>query len=308
MSFEITNKSYLEFKLSNNFNPNISQNQNNGIGIANAKRRLKLLFYNDFILETTINDDKYNLFCKNTSRMKIKCVIIDDEPLAISVIENHLKNFDHVEIVNTFSNPLKAFGVLEQENIDVIFLDINMPQMTGFTFVENLSYKPLIVITTAYREYAVKSFELDVLDYLVKPIPFNRFLKTINKIYQKVYVNSTTGDSSLHQEPHIFIKVNKKLIKVNLNDILYIESLKDYIKILTTLGDYVVHKSLTAITEELPESNFIRVHRSYTISINKIGALDGNTIEIGRRKIPIGRNYLKQAKDRIFNTREEDNR
>lgn len=233
--------------------------------------------------------------------MKIKCIIIDDEPLAISVIENHLKNFDHVEIVETFNNPLKAYRVLEQEKIDLIFLDINMPQMTGFAFIENLTHKPLIVITTAYREYAVKSFELNILDYLVKPIPFNRFLKTINKVYQQVYVNNSSADVSLQQEPHIFLKVNKKLIKINLNDILYIESLKDYIKVITTIGDYVVHKSLTAITEELPQSNFIRIHRSYTISINKVIALEGNTVEISNRKIPIGRNYVKQTKERIFN-------
>ncbi len=233
--------------------------------------------------------------------MKIKCVIIDDEPLAINVIENHLKNFDHVEIVATFNNPLKAYGILEQEKVDVIFLDINMPQMTGFTFIENLNYKPLIVITTAYREYAVKSFELNVLDYLVKPIPFNRFLKTMNKVYQQIYITNTSSDAGLQHEPHIFLKVNKKLIKVNLNEILYVESLKDYIKVITSLGDYVVHKSLSAITEELPQSNFIRVHRSYTISINKIVALEGNTIEIANRKIPIGRNYLKLTKERILN-------
>ncbi|WP_194767683.1 LytR/AlgR family response regulator transcription factor [Tamlana sp. I1] len=237
--------------------------------------------------------------------MKIKCLIIDDEPLAITVIENHLKNFDHVEIVETFNNPLKAYRVLEQEKIDVIFLDINMPQMTGFTFIENLSYKPLIVITTAYREYAVKSFELNILDYLVKPIPFNRFLKTMNKIYQQVYVNSASADASLQQEPHIFLKVNKKLLKINLNDILYIESLKDYIKVITKIGDYVVHKSLSAITEELPQSNFMRIHRSYTVSINKISALEGNTVEISNRKIPIGRNYTKQAKERIFNINDD---
>lgn len=237
--------------------------------------------------------------------MKIKCIIIDDEPLAISVIENHLKNFDHVDIIETFNNPLKAYRVLEQEKIDVIFLDINMPQMTGFAFIDNLSYKPLIVITTAYREYAVKSFELNILDYLVKPIPFNRFLKTMNKIYQQVYVSSVSADASLQQEPHIFLKVNKKLLKINLNDILFIESLKDYIKVITSLGDYVVHKSLTAITEELPQSNFMRIHRSYTISINKIVALEGNTVEISNRKIPIGRNYTKQAKERIFNINDD---
>ncbi|MFG6687451.1 LytR/AlgR family response regulator transcription factor [Mariniflexile sp. HNIBRBA6329] len=237
--------------------------------------------------------------------MKIKCVIIDDEQLAISVIENHLKNFDHFEVVGTFNNPIKAYSLLEKEKVDVIFLDINMPQMTGFSFIENLNSKPLIVITTAYREYAVKSFELNVLDYLVKPIPFDRFLKSINKIYQQLYTNNAVGDTSLQQEPHIFLKVDKKLLKINLNDILYIESLKDYIKVITKIGDYVVHKSLTAITEELPLSNFLRVHRSYTISINKISAIEGNTIEIANRRIPIGRNYLKQTKERILNTNED---
>ena len=237
--------------------------------------------------------------------MKIRCVIIDDEPLAINVIENHLKHFDHVDVVETFTNPLKAFRVMEQEKVDVIFLDINMPQMTGFSFIENLNHKPIIIITTAYREYAVKSFELDVLDYLVKPIPFNRFLKTMNKIYQQVYISNTTADSNLQQEPHIFLKVNKKLIKVILNDILYIESLKDYIKVITKVGDYVVHKSLTAITEELPQASFMRIHRSYTISINKIEALEGNTVEIASRKIPIGRNYIKITKERILNTNED---
>ena len=239
--------------------------------------------------------------------MKIKCVIIDDEPLAIRVIEDHLKNFDHIEVVATYTSPLKAFGLLEKEKIDVIFLDINMPQLSGFDFIENLNHKPSIVITTAYREYAVKSYELNVLDYLVKPIPLNRFLITMNKVYQKVYSGNAPSDLSIQQEQHIFLKVSKKLIKVNLNDILYIESLKDYIKVITTLGDFVVHKSLTAITEELPPSNFIRVHRSYAISINKIKAVEGNLIEIANRRIPIGRNYVKVARERIFNTEDIHN-
>lgn len=119
-------------------------------------------------------------------------------------------------------------------------------------------------------------------------------------------MSSASGDANLQQEPHIFLKVNKKLVKVNLNDILYIESLKDYIKVITKIGDYVVHKSLSAITEELPQSNFIRVHRSYTISINKIEAIEGNTVEIANRKIPIGRNYLKITKERILNTNDEN--
>ena len=237
--------------------------------------------------------------------MKIRCAIIDDEPLAVQVVEEHLKHFEVFEIVGAFNNTLKAFGVLQQERIDVIFLDINMPQMNGFTFIESLSYKPLIVITTAYREYAVKSFEWDILDYLVKPIPFNRFIKTVNKIYQQAIVHNSGIDTALYQEPHIFLKVGKKLVKVNLNEIFYIESLKDYIKVITKLGDYVVHKSLTAITEELPQSNFIRIHRSFTISINKIRAIEGNIIEIADKKIPIGRNYSKQTKDRILHITDE---
>ena len=204
--------------------------------------------------------------------MSIKCIIIDDENLAIQVIQEHLTQFDNFEVVGAINNPLKAYPILEQTRVDVIFLDINMPEMSGFDFIENLSYKPLIVITTAYREYAVKGFELNILDYLVKPIPFNRFLKTVNKIYHEMHLGESRSDATIKNEPHIFLKVNKKLVKVNLNDILFIESLKDYIKVITKLGDYVVHKSLTAITEELPQSSFIRVHRSYTISINKISA------------------------------------
>lgn len=239
--------------------------------------------------------------------MKIRCIIIDDEPLAIKIIEDHLKNFNHVEIVCTFNNPLKAFGILEKEKIDLIFLDINMPQISGFDFIENLSYHPLIVITTAYRDHAVKSFELDVFDYLVKPIPFPRFLKTVNKAYQQIHLNRGITDSGVQQDPHIYLKVSKKLIKVNLCDILVVESLKDYIKVITRLGNYVVHKSLTAISEELPDSNFLRVHRSYIISIADISAIEGTIIEIGDSKVPIGRNYSKSVLKRIFNHGELEN-
>ena len=237
--------------------------------------------------------------------MKIKCIIIDDEPLAIEVIKGHLKEFDRIEVIETFNNPIKAYSLLEREKIDVIFLDINMPQMSGFDFLKNLNHKPIIIITTAYREYAIKSFELDVLDYLVKPIPLNRFLKTINKIYQQFYVqNISSNDPGLIQEPHLFLKVNKKLVKVNLNDILVVESLKDYVKVITAVGDYVVHKSLSNFTEELPMTNFLRVHRSFTIAINKVQAVDGNIIEIANRKIPIGRNYSKITRERILHTDE----
>lgn len=235
--------------------------------------------------------------------MKIKCIIIDDEPLAIKVIESHLKEFQNFEIAGTFNNPISALPLIEEENIEAIFLDINMAKMNGLEFIKSVELKSNIVITTAYREYAVESFDLNVLDYLVKPIPFNRFLKSINKITQKVAQQkegkSETSDTN---DSYIFLKVDKKLVKINYEDILYIESLKDYIKIFTLTDNYLVHKSLTSLTEELPQDKFLRIHRSFTISIDKVDSVEGNSIEIGTKRIPIGRKYLAVSKQTILKT------
>jgi DNA-binding LytR/AlgR family response regulator len=235
--------------------------------------------------------------------MKIKCVIIDDEPLAIKVIENHLREFQNFEVIGVFNNPLEALDVLENGEINALFLDINMPKMNGLDFAKTLNSKTNIIITTAYREYAVESYDLNVLDYLVKPIPFNRFLKTINKITQQVYQQKGIQKEEVNNnDSYIFLKVDKKLIKIKFEDILYIESLKDYIKVFTTSEDYLVHKSLTSITEELPGNNFIRIHRSYTLAIDKVKSVEGNLVEIGTSRIPIGRKYIQHAKRIILNT------
>jgi DNA-binding LytR/AlgR family response regulator len=239
--------------------------------------------------------------------MKIKCLIIDDEPLAIKIIENYLSDFKNIELVATFNNAISALSIIDEQHIDVIFLDINMPKMSGLDFLRSLKIKPQIVITTAYREYAVESFDLDVLDYLVKPIPYGRFVKSINKITNQLQLEKDKlDDVIIKEEPYIFLKVDKKLMKIKLNDILFIESLKDYIKVMTTLGDYLVHKSMNSISEELPEENFLRIHRSFTIALNKITAVEGNSVEIARRRIPIGRNYLQLAKQKILNINFEE--
>jgi len=236
--------------------------------------------------------------------MKIKCIIIDDEPLAIKVIENHLSKFKNMELIATFNSAVAALPIIEKNEVDVVFLDINMPKMSGLEFLKTLTNKPYIIITTAYREFAVESFDLDVLDYLVKPIPFGRFLKAINKIGNRVNLeNEKSNKVVLKEEPYIFLKVDKKLMKIKLNDILYIESLKDYIKVITILGDFLVHKSMTSISEELPSHIFLRIHRSFTISLNKITSIEGNSVEIANRRIPIGRNYLQFAKQKILNTK-----
>jgi len=238
--------------------------------------------------------------------MIVKCIIIDDEPFAIKVIESHLASFKNIELLGSFHNPIEALEIIEQGEVDVIFLDINMPGMNGLDFIKNSRNNYQIIITTAYREYAVESFELDVLDYLIKPIPFNRFLKTINKLTQVINKDQSKNEEYQgSKDPFIFLKVDKKLVKILLKDILYIESLKDYIKVITTHGNYLVHKSLTGITEELPDSNFIRVHRSYTIAIDKIKSIEGNLVEIDSKRIPIGRNYSKHVKDTIFSNNKD---
>ncbi len=234
--------------------------------------------------------------------MKIRCIIIDDEPLAIKVIENFLNEFSSFELVATFNDPISALQSIDNGSVDVVFLDINMPRMNGLAFLRSLQKKPHIIITTAYREYAIESFDLNVLDYLIKPIPFERFLKSINKISNLVNLERNKSfDKSFKNEPSIFLKVDKKLMKINLNDILYIESLKDYINVFTTTGNYIVHKTMSSISDELPKDNFLRIHRSYNIAINKIKSIEGNSVEIANKRIPIGRNYLQFAKQKILN-------
>ncbi len=235
--------------------------------------------------------------------MNIKCLIIDDEPLAIEVIGKYLQDFQNIEVMGRYNNPIDALPALENDDIDVVFLDISMPKMDGIAFLKALDGKqPHIIITTAYKEHAVESYELNVLDYLVKPIPFSRFLKSMNRLNQAIIKERAPQQTEYNfaQEPHIFLKVDKRLVKILLKDIHFIESLKDYIKIFTPAESYIVHKSLTSIVDELPEENFIRIHKSYAIAIDKVKSVEGNMVEIAEKRVPIGRNYVKHTKDRIF--------
>lgn len=232
--------------------------------------------------------------------MKIKCLIIDDEQLAIDLMQNHLNRIDDFEIIDTFTDPLKAYPVIENESIDVLFLDINMPQINGFNFIKNLNNKPLVVFSTAHREYAIKSYEFNVLDYLVKPIKFERLLKAINKIRHNVYNKDAHLHNRSNEDPHVFLRTNRKILKVRIKDILYLESLKDYVKVHTIDQNHIIHSSLTAVTEELKSSGFLRVHNSFAISLSRVDAIDGNVIEINNDKIPIGRKYKGKIKKIIL--------
>lgn len=242
--------------------------------------------------------------------MKINCLIVDDEPLAANVIKSHLKNFPEIGVLATCQDALETFHYLTNcisNKVDLMFLDINMPEISGMQLIKRLDDKPLTVITTAYREFAVESFELDVFDYLVKPIAFDRFAKTIHKIQEhfdianKISITNQQNDS---EENSLFIKVDRKMVKVYFSDILYIESLKDYIRIVTTSENLITHSHLGNFIPNLPNDRFLRIHRSYAVALNRIKALEGNNVIIGSKSIPIGRNYQAETKRRILKVAE----
>jgi len=226
--------------------------------------------------------------------MKTKCIIVDDEPLAIEVIESHLKKFKDIEIITTCNNAIEAFEIIKKRPVDLIFLDIQMPQLTGLDFLKSLSRPPKVIITTAYREYALDGYELDVVDYLLKPISFERFMKAINKYYQiadtAIFV-SDNSNSPQQSDSYIYVKADKKVNKILLKDIVFIESLKDYVQIHTTKKSIVTKNQIGNLEEKLPADKFVRIHKSYIVSILRIDAFTSNTIEIKTKELPIGRSY-----------------
>lgn len=237
--------------------------------------------------------------------MKIRCLIVDDEPLASNVILKYLEDFPSFEVLANFKNALEAHNYLTEHTVDVIFMDINMPKLTGMEFVKSLKNPPLIVFTTAYREFAVESFELDVLDYLVKPFSLQRFMKTINRIEERlgqVHENHVTAE--VPERKYVFFKVDKKMVKVYLDEILYIESLKDYVRIKTYDESLINHNNLVSITEVIPMDKFVRIHRSFIIPIDKVKLIDGNQVKIADKLLPIGRNYQKEVKELLLGTEE----
>lgn len=233
--------------------------------------------------------------------MNLKVVLIDDEPLALRILRNYVEQIRDLELVQTFNNALDASSFIQKNEVDIIFLDVNMPVMSGLDLLGTLTSNAMVVITTAHEEFALKSFELHAIDYLVKPIPFPKFLRTVNRIMDLREGSKKMQASISGENPSIFVKVDKKkLQKVYLDDIIVIESLKDYIRIKTKNNKYIIHKTLSSFTEELPVEKFIRIHRSYTIAIDKIDAIEGNSIEIQGIRYTIGRSYLNDVKGRIL--------
>lgn len=235
--------------------------------------------------------------------MKLRVLIVDDEPHAIEVIENYLANFGNMEIAGKCNNAIQAFQLLQQKPVDLMFLDIKMPGITGTDLLKSLKNPPKVIFTTAYSEYAVDGFELNAVDYLMKPISFDRFLRAIDKVYQ-LNDNKATAIIS-HEKPmgdteaFLYLKVDRKTIKINVNDILWIESLRDYVKVITADQAYISKQKISFLEEMLPENKFVRIHRSFIVSLSRITSFYSYSVEVNGRELPVGRNYKQEMQKRL---------
>jgi DNA-binding LytR/AlgR family response regulator len=224
----------------------------------------------------------------------IRCIIIEDERLAQDVIKNHLQRSGRFHLVGTYRNAPEAREALEKEAVDLIFLDIQLPGMTGLNFLRSLTDAPLVVFTTSYPEYALESYEFNVIDYLLKPVSYERFSKTIDKIIDGKIFKTPAGEVKPLSRDHIFIRSDGKFYRISFSDIIYIEGMKDYLKIHTLEHVIVTHQTMGDMENILPVSQFIRVHKSYIVAVAKIKAVFGNSIDMAKAQLPIGLNYKER--------------
>ncbi len=232
----------------------------------------------------------------------IKCLIIDDEPLASDLVESFAKKIPDLEVVRKINDPLEALNIINQGGIDLIFLDIEMPNINGVQFVKSLNTSPHVIFTTAYSDYALEGYELNVIDYLLKPFSFGRFLKAANKAIESIRKNRSTNESekqATSTEDFMFVKADKKITKIKFNDIYYIEAMQDYVRLFLKEDKITVHGTLKKVEEKLAPRQFIRVHRSYIISLNKIDEIVGNIVRIKGNEIPIGLNYKEKLEKAV---------
>ncbi len=241
--------------------------------------------------------------------MSLRCLLIDDEPPALEVIESYIDMIDGLEVVGKCPNAIQAFSKLQETAVDLMFLDIKMPKLLGTDFVRSLRHPPKVIFTTAYRDYALDGYELDVVDYLLKPIPFERFLRAVSKVMKSEPVQLTTSQvGSLPllatEKPivptaantFLYFRADRKMIKVFTRDIVYVESLKDYVRIVTTTAKpLLVKQSIGSLEAMLPEGGFVRIHRSFIVAVEKIRAYTPTHVELADQELPIGRLYQKDV-------------
>ena len=235
---------------------------------------------------------------------QIGCVAIDDEPLALQLVEGFIHRVPYLNAIGVFESTFDSIPVLKEEGVQLLFLDINMPDLSGIDFLKSLKNPPLVIFTTAYDEYALQGFELDALDYLLKPFSYERFLKAANKAYDQINLMVQNVQSEKTGEDYIFVKSEHNIIKIPLNDILYIQGFKDYLKVHTHEPRPIFTlKSMKSMEEMLPSNQFIRVHRSYIISIDKIHSFRNGRIKIMDKAIPIGELYRESFHQKVVEGR-----
>ena len=224
--------------------------------------------------------------------MPISCIIVDDEPLAIEIVESYVERIEQIKLLGKFRNAVDAFAFLQEHPVDLIFLDIQMPRLSGLEFIRTLKNRPKVILTTAYRDYALDGFDLEVVDYLLKPIPFERFLKAVAKVLHQPTIPLPAGPrADVPADDYVYFKVDKKMVKTRMAEVLYIESIKDYVKVRTADKEIVTQQKISYLEESLPRPQFLRVHRSFIINVEKIDAYSATDVEIGKFSVPIGRNY-----------------
>ncbi|MBN2425752.1 MAG: response regulator transcription factor [Calditrichaceae bacterium] len=238
--------------------------------------------------------------------MKIKCAIIDDEFLARQYLKDYISKVPFLELVGDFNSPLKVIDLLNTNNLDLLFLDIQMPDISGLEFIKTLDRQPYIILTTAYKEYALEGYELNVTDYLLKPFPFNRFVKAVNKVAEQIRKNKLSADvndknMTLTQleDDFITIRADRKYYKINYNDLIYIKGQKAYVTFYTTKDTITALASFKKLEEKLPANQFIRIHKSYIVSIKQIHTIEGNSVEIAKKILPIGKSYRKKLEEKF---------
>ncbi|WP_446785205.1 LytR/AlgR family response regulator transcription factor [Macellibacteroides fermentans] len=227
--------------------------------------------------------------------MKLKCIITDDEPIARKGLQNYVERIDFLELVGVCEDAIQLNNQLKSQQAYLLFLDIEMPYMTGIELLNSLSNPPKVIITSAYAEYAIKGYDLEVSDYLLKPISFDRFLKAVNKVYDQLISSQTPV-----VQDYLFVKTSLKLEKIRFNDMRFIEGVENYVAIYTSDGKIITHTTLRTILQKLPPERFVQVHKSYLVNIDKIDSIEGNLLGIGKNKIPLSRTYKETALEIIL--------
>jgi len=232
--------------------------------------------------------------------MKINCIIVDDEPLARKGLKEYINDVDFLNLVGEFDNAVKATDILSKENVLLLFLDIQMPKITGLDFFRSLKQAPPVIFTTAYPQYALEGFDVNALDYLVKPISFDRFLKAALKAKEYYEIRKENEAKTTSNEEYFFVKADNKLVKIFFNEILFVEALQNYVTIHTATKKYITYLTFKSVEEYLPQGAFIKTHKSYIVSAAKIDSIEGNDIRIKEYHVPISRNEKDLVMEKLL--------